>query len=166
MFSHKTKWKGNVRALQALLSLAASMINLPSHNLHSQREIFSEIMSRGDEYYHWVGVISSPSFTGPIPPGNSELRAILKLDEGHHCVGLKKGQPDPAPTGSEREAASRLSPLGRAAFERALSEVKSRRERKNVVRPSVRLARDLSPMSRAAMKLIATFALTFVALAL
>jgi len=148
LLARETQWKGNVRALQALLSLATSMANLPAHNQHSLRQIVDEIMSRGREYIHWVGIIAAPSFTGQIPTGNPDIQAILKLDEGFYCGGLSKNSTAASQTKSELEAQACLKdPPGKARFAQALKQI-SPRSKANVVRRSVRLARLIVYVAR------------------
>jgi hypothetical protein len=54
VMSHQIEWKGNVRQLRALLSLASSGTRRAAYQ--SLRSILEDILSRGD-YAHWVRVI-------------------------------------------------------------------------------------------------------------
>lgn len=149
LLTRETKWTGNVRALQALLSLTASMANLPAHDHHGLRRVLDEILSRGPEYHHWVGIISTPAFTtGQFTSGNSDVQSILKLDEGYYCNGLTKEHPDSPKTGSEKEVEDRLTPAGLKAFGQVVNVVQKKRGKENVVRPSVRLARIIAYVAR------------------
>jgi hypothetical protein len=146
--ARETRWAGNVRALRALLSLAASMARLPAHNHHSLRQILGAILARGAEYRHWVGIVATPSFTGPLPPGDAAVQAVLKLDERDDCRGPTRGRVWPA-TGSEREAEACLMPEGAERFALALRRVRPTKSG-TVVRASVRLSRLLVYAARRA----------------
>jgi DNA-binding NtrC family response regulator len=136
-----TEWKGNVRALQTVLSLMASMASLPAHNHHSLSQIIDEIMPPGSDFYDWVGIVLKDSFSGPMTLRNTDVQAILKLDEGYYCEGLSKKQHPVPLTGSEQEAQATLKdPIGKQAFANALRKI-SLRGKEKVVRRSIRLAR-------------------------
>ena len=57
-------WIGNVRGLRALLSLSVSMIKHPAYNSSSLRQIFHSILSKGPDWFDWMGIISDLEFTG------------------------------------------------------------------------------------------------------
>ena len=61
-----TEWRGNVRALRALLSLAASMAKLPAHRHRTLQSILAEIMSRGPEYPNWIGILATRNFSASV----------------------------------------------------------------------------------------------------
>jgi hypothetical protein len=62
MLLQPTNWIGNVRALRALLLLAASMAKLPTRTEDPLQEILREIMARGPEYPDWVGILGTGEF--------------------------------------------------------------------------------------------------------
>jgi DNA-binding NtrC family response regulator len=141
-----TEWKGNVRALQTALSLMASMASLPAHNHHSLGQIIDEIMPPGSDFYDWVGIVLKDSFSGPMMLRNTGVQDILKLDEGINCLGSSKDKV--TQTGSEKEAQARLSELGRRKFGHVLKILSRKREKSNLIRPRVRLARIIAYVAR------------------
>jgi DNA-binding NtrC family response regulator len=142
-----TRWEGNVRALQALLSLAASMAKLPAHRHESLQRILEVIMARGPEYRHWVRLVAmrSFSFNRPLPPGDPLVQEVVELDQDfNHAALVGTGRPWPF-TGSEKDAASRLNDEGRMSFKKLLAETKPP---KGKLRASIRLSRALSYAAR------------------
>jgi len=146
LLSRETKWKGNVRALQALLTLMASMMRLPVHNYRDTNRIIDEIISPGSDFYDWVGIVLKDPFTGTIPTESLDVREILDLDEGYDCLGSSKDKT--TQTGSEQEAQAKLSEAGRQAFEKVLISLSKKREKNALVRPRVRLARIIAYVAR------------------
>jgi DNA-binding NtrC family response regulator len=146
LLARQTRWEGNVRALQALLSFAASMARLPAHRHQSLRRILEVIMTKGPEYRHWVGIVATRTFNRPIPPGDLLVREVLDLDHDSPPESLtRSGQPWPT-TGSEQDAAGRLSEEGKTRFtEKVLAGVKPSRGK---ARASVRLSRAICYVAR------------------
>jgi DNA-binding NtrC family response regulator len=129
----ETRWKGNVRALQALLSLTSSIANLPAHAHHSLRQIIDEILLRGPEYAHWVGIISSGIFGG----GNLLADQVIRE--------LHAGAEDKVL--SEAQSALTLD-AGAPLFAEALKKAKEERGRGNVIGQRLRLARIIAYVAR------------------
>ena len=77
----KIHFSGNVRSLRSLLFLVSSMAGLPAHNHHSILSLLKEVLSRGPEYEHWVGIIETPSYTGGSLPGDTKIQEITQMDE-------------------------------------------------------------------------------------
>jgi hypothetical protein len=129
----ETRWKGNVRALQALLSLTSSMANLPAHAHHSLRQIIDEIMLRGPEYAHWVGIISSDIFRGGELLADQVVREFREtaedkiLSEAQNALTLDAGAP---------------------LFADALKKAKEERGRSNMIGQRLRLARIIAYVAR------------------
>jgi DNA-binding NtrC family response regulator len=146
LLSRETKWKGNVRALQALLTLMASMMHLPVHNYRDTNRIIDEIISPGSDFYDWVGIVLKDPFTSSIPTDSPDVREILDLDEGYDCLGSSKDKT--TRTGSEQEARAKLSEAGRQAFEKVLIPLSKKREKGAAIRPRVRLARVIAYVAR------------------
>ena len=149
-------FSGNVRAFRALLSLTASMAKQPVHNHQSIQTLLEAILSRGPDYHHWVGIIASPSFTGPIEHKNPCVLAVLALDKGFNCHGSNKNWTPPlwasknSPL-SELEAKALLMALEKdrpgivKAFQLAIAKPKMSG---NKPRPGARLSRILVYLNR------------------
>jgi hypothetical protein len=163
LLQRETHWKGNVRALQTLLSLLASTANLPVHNHHSLGQLIDVIMPPDSDFYDWVGIVLQSLPDDSLSQRDATVQAILKLDQGHKCHGLGIHEPEPLPTGSELDAQARLSSAGDKVFKQLLSEQllkkvktttsakdeeKRKREKSTLVRRSVRLARMLAYAAR------------------
>lgn len=131
--AQETKWKGNVRALQALLSLTASMANLPAHAAHSLRQIIDEIMLRGPEYSHWVGIIASPAYAFSVSLADQVVRELRELDE--------------AAIVAEAQAAL-TADAGQPLFNEALSKAKEEKPGSSVAGQRLRLARIVAYVAR------------------
>lgn len=135
------KWEGNVRTLRALLSLAASMAKMPSHNQDSLGQILKQILSRGSEYRHWVGIVSTPAFTSPLAEDDSFIGKVIDLDRkaNDNCSGYARAKKWPA-TGSEKKAEELLHNINK--FKSLLSSLGEPKTNK-LVRVSVRLSRAI-----------------------
>jgi len=85
--SQRLRFTGNVRSFRALLSLAASMAKQPVHNSQPIKNLLEVILSRGPDYHHWVGIIATPSFTGPVDQVDPRVSSVLDLDKDCICYG-------------------------------------------------------------------------------
>ncbi len=146
LLSREMEWNGNVRSLQTMLSLTASMASLPVHNHLSLRQIIDRIMPPDSDFYDWVGIVLRDDFSGRIITGAPDVQAVLDLDEGFDCLGSSR---EPSiQTGSEREANAVLSDTGRQAFEAVLAPLSEKKEMSNSIRPRIRLSRMIVYVAR------------------
>ncbi|MDH5327111.1 MAG: sigma 54-interacting transcriptional regulator [Gammaproteobacteria bacterium] len=147
----KLPFNGNVRSLRALLSLVASMAKQPVHNSQTIRTLMQQVLDRGPEYHHWVGIITSPVFTTAIEPKNSRVCRILELDNGFMCNGSGKDGQSPVWASqesppSELEAKEILLKMESQrpgiveTFAKSVTRLKARGDK---IRPAVRLSRIL-----------------------
>lgn len=157
LYGRKLKWQGNVRTLRALLALVQAMKKLRVHYHRSAWSLLEVILSRGNTYQHWVGIIATPFFSEGQPVG-SIARQIVEADVGVQCAGysklsLPKGRtksslPDSANlTPSEQEAKKALTVAGWELFCGVLKGEKPTQSAR-VLRISVRLARLVCFASR------------------
>jgi DNA-binding NtrC family response regulator len=106
-----TKWRGNVRALRALLSLAASMAKVPAHHHRTLQSLLAEIMSRGPEYPNWIGILATRNFSASVfqPDVHSDAGELPAVKPGAQASEEKPltSKTDLSPPASDRETRSR-----------------------------------------------------------
>jgi DNA-binding NtrC family response regulator len=82
-------WEGNVRELEALLSLVASMASMPQHRADSTGSLIEQVLARGPGYKQWFGILSSRVFTvAPQPKPPDRVAQIFHMDAGGEVDGF------------------------------------------------------------------------------
>jgi len=77
-------WEGNVRELQALLSLVISRKRMVLYRDYPVSDILEQITSRGRSYLDWfVGTMQTTREHPPIIHVSEAIRRVQRLDEGH-----------------------------------------------------------------------------------
>ena len=150
----QTEWKGNVRALRTLLSLAASRAKLEQNKARPLQSLLAEIMARGPEYPDLLDILKSRGGVSVFP---SEIAspALPKLP-AEPALSRQSDKDDPNVKAVcqlsikelIREVRAKLSKeIGRPTFRRA--HRKAPKTRSNRLIPiSVRLARILWYVSK------------------
>jgi DNA-binding NtrC family response regulator len=143
------EWKGNVRALRALLRLVVSAMTYPGNNPKPIQELLAAILRRGPEYKHWVGIVYDLASVGDADTEDHTVAEVLELDARDECRGPPILVDDQLQkTGSEKDAARWLSAEGQAAFDDVLSACDGKRVTSKHVRPSVRVSRIICYVGR------------------
>ena len=63
-----SEWKGNVRALRSLVSLAASLSRMENYKHLALWQIMASIMERGPNHFYWMGIMK---LSGPAQPADT-----------------------------------------------------------------------------------------------
>jgi DNA-binding NtrC family response regulator len=153
--TRESRWSGNVRALRALLAMAASMARMPMHNADDLRTILSSILDRGPELRNWVSIVTTPHYTGltslPVPAFKDPIVAeVVALDRGTDVVKKKGLWPkvrDTDLSGSEARAAAILSEKAKQRLESMFPDKKVPAKTGKAPRQGARLARILVYLS-------------------
>ena len=112
----KTEWRGNVRALRTLLSLAASRAKLEQNKLRPAQSLMAEIMAKGPEYPDWLDILREPVISvfvlkslSPLPtqpsvtavgstsqdtPSTQEIEEVRSHTGGERLSRIRRSAPE------------------------------------------------------------------------